>query len=149
MVDLSQYLNMRAGEAKRPQPLKVGIYKGRVSRYEPGQNNRNNTPYIRIFVVPYEWPEGTTQDEIGDTDLSRRQLRKDFYLTEESLYRLDDFLRSCGIVPNGQTYGELMSQVISMDVTFEVTHFQPTGSDTVFDTINNIVGPEAQLPMAA
>ena len=67
--------------------------------------SNNNTPYVRFALALTEWPETIPQearyrtvngDEKIPIDLSRRQLRKDFFLTNAAYFRLENFLTSMG-----------------------------------------------------
>jgi hypothetical protein len=138
MPDFSQLLRKPAGEAKRPKALPIGDYMGVIRSHEVGDQNRNHTPYVRFGVVLTEWPEGAGPEE--GVDLNKRQLRKDFYLTEESLWRLDEFIRSCGIEPNGRVYEEVLPELIGQPVTVEVQHYLNNSTNEIGNTVGNVVG---------
>lgn len=130
MPDFSQLLKKPAGEAKKPPVLPIGDYGGVVRSQEVGDNNQRRTPYVRFMLVLTEWPEDMdSQDRPEDVDLNKRQLRKDYYLTEDALWRLDDFIRSCGIDPQGRAYEEILPELIGQPVTVQVSHYtnQQTG----------------------
>jgi hypothetical protein len=144
MVDFTQLLHKAAGEAKRPKPLETGVYGGLVKNYEIGDNNKNRTPYIRLTLIPTEWPDTASSEIRSEVDLTKRQMRKDFFLTEDSLWRLDAFLRSCGIEPSGRTYEEVLPELVSQPVQFEVAQFKGQ-DDNISNNVNQIVGREGEL----
>lgn len=144
MVDFSQLLGQRAGEAKRPAPLPAGVYHGLLKSYEVGDNNKNKTAYLRTLIVLTGWPDGISPSDHPDVDLTKRQLRKDWFLTEDSLWRLDNFLRSCGIEPQGRSYEEILPELISQELSLEVATYRGS-DDTIGNNVNNVVGRYGQL----
>ena len=102
MPDFSQLLKKPMADAKRPPALPVGDYPGVVKSYELGDQNRNKTPYVRFHLGLTGWAESVSEDEHNTSDgkaidLSKKQFRRDFFLTPEADWRLADFLRSCGV----------------------------------------------------
>ena len=52
-----------------------------------------------------------------------KTLRQTFFLTEDALYRLKDFLtESCGIEANGRTLGEMIPDVVNRQFLATVKH---------------------------
>lgn len=140
MTDFSELLRKPAGEAKRPAALPIGDYKGTVISHEVDDNNRNKNAYIRLGVRLTDWPETFTSDEIPEgVDITKRQLRKDFFLMEEHLWRLDAFIRSCGINPEGRSYEDILPELIGQPVLVDVRHYR-NPSDEVSNTVEKLVG---------
>lgn len=137
MPDFTELLRKPAGEAKRPQALDVGDYQGVIRSHEVGDSNRNHTPYVRLGVTLTAWPEGATPME--GVDLNKRQLRKDFFLTDESLWRLDEFIKSCGVNAIGKRYEDVLPALVGQPVKVEVRHYR-SQDDTVGNTIEALVG---------
>jgi hypothetical protein len=141
MPDFSSMLRKPAGEAKRPKALPVGDYRGVIKAYELDDNNKNHTPYVRITIAMTDWPQGFTQSDIPeDTDLAKRQLRKDIYTTEDALWRLDELIKSCGIVPNGRPYEEVLPELIGRPVMVQVKHYMNRSTGDVGNTVDGLVG---------
>lgn len=140
MPDFSQLLSKPAGEAKRPKALPIGDYQGVIKSHEVGDNNKNHTPYVRFGIVLTEWPENFSGDDIPqDVDLSKRQLRKDLFLTEDSLWRLDELIRSCGIEANGRPYEEVVPELIGQPIKVEIKHYR-NQQDEIGNSVETIVG---------
>jgi hypothetical protein len=141
MPDFSQLLRKPAGEAKRPPPLPIGDYQGVIKTHELGDNNRNKTPYVRFGIVLTEWPESVSEEDRPEgVDLNKRQMRKDFFITEDSLWRLDEFIRSCGIEPEGRVYEEVLPELIGQPVMVEVQHYINQQSAEVGNNLGAVVG---------
>jgi hypothetical protein len=137
MVDFSKLLDKSAGEAKKPPVLPEGIYTGVVKGYQIGDNNKNKTPYVRFALGYIEAMEGVSIDGI---DLAKRQGRSDFFLTEDALYRLDEFLKSIGVDPNGKTYREALPEATGASVKIEVGHFVNQSTGELGDLVKRVWG---------
>lgn len=149
MPDFSALLKKPAGEAKKPPVLPIGDYGGVVKSQEVGDNNRNKTPYVRFGLVPTEWPEDVAEaDRPEGVDLNKRQLRKDFFLTDDSLWRLDEFIRSCGIEPNGRPYEEILPEIIGQPVTIQMNHYTNQQTGELGNNVGDVVGQYGK-PVAA
>ena len=62
-VDFTSQLTRKPLSAVRKPPiLPIDNYPGIVKRFEFGDNNRNNTPYLRYFLSPTGWG-----DNVPDT----------------------------------------------------------------------------------
>lgn len=141
MPDFSTLLKKPAGEAKRPPVLPIGDYQGVVRSHEVGDNNRNRTPYVRLGIVLTEWPDNVpAEDRPEGVDLNKRQLRKDFFLTDESLWRLDEFIRSCGIDPSSRVYEDVLPELVGQPVTVQVQHYMNQQNGEIGNNTGDVVG---------
>ena len=142
MPDFGTLLRKPAGQAPKPVALESGNYPGRVKSFEPGNQNKNKTPYIRFHVAITDWPEGAepqTNDKGEVLDLSKRQFRRDFYLTDDSLSRLDDFLSSLGIELTDRSYEECLPETLGQEVLVEITQYMREDG-SVGDQVNRLSG---------
>jgi len=141
MVDFSALLRKPAGEAKKPPALPAADYPGVVKSFEMGDNNKNKTPYVRLHVGLTGWAD-VLQEEDKDPsiDLSKRQMRRDYFLTEDALWRLDEFIRSCSIEPNGRSYEEVLPELVGTPVVVEVQQYMNQTSNEIGNQIGKLVG---------
>lgn len=131
MPDFSKLLKAPAGQAKKPSALPIADFPGRIKSYEIGDQNKNRTPYVRFHLALSGWPDSVEESDRMEPgpegprmiDLSKRQLRKDFYLTEDALWRLDAFIRELGIDPQGRTYEEIFPEMSGKDVLVQVQQY--------------------------
>src|SRR5260221_4712227 len=124
MVDFSTLLRKPAGEAKKPPALPIGDYPGVIKSYELGDQNKNKTPYVRFHVGLLGWADSIPESERqADLDLSKRQMRRDYFLTEDALWRLDEFLRSIGVKLEGRSYEEALPDAIGASILAEVQQY--------------------------
>jgi hypothetical protein len=138
MPDFSQLLRKPAGVAKKPPALPAGDYSGIIKSWEVGDNNKNKTPYVRFNLV-LTAPPDDVELEPG-TDLSKKPLRRDYYLTDDALWRLDDFIRSCGIEPNEEVYEEVMPQMVGLPVTVEVQQYINQSTSEIGNQVGKLTG---------
>lgn len=128
MPDFSQLLRKPAGEAKKPQALPAGDYPGRIKGHEYGDSNKNKTPYVRFNLMLTGWADTVDDSERTDAegktlDISKRSLRRDFFLTDDALWRLDEFLASLGIDLTGRSYEESIPEADGQEVLVEVQQY--------------------------
>lgn len=132
MPDFSKLLKMPAGKAKKPSALPIADYPGVIKSFELGDQNKNRTPYARLQLGLTGWADSVDEadrvEEGSDgqpkpIDLSKKQLRKDYYLTDEALWRLDALITSLGIEPNGRTYEEVLPELVGKPVLVQVQQY--------------------------
>lgn len=144
MPDFSKLMSRPAGQAKKPAALTAGDYPCKIVKFELGESQQKKTPYVRYFLVPTGFPEGASDsdkvDSNGETiDLSKKQLRRDFYLTADAEYRLDEMLRALEVPLEGRTYEESVPDAIGKDCLAVVIQRMATdGSDNVFNDVTDI-----------
>ncbi len=148
MPDFSALLSRPAGQAKSPKALVPGNYPAIVKGHEilPAPEGKDYTAIIRFQVGVMGWPDSATEeDKTQDLgagpvaiDLSKKQLRRDFY--DSSLKRLDDFIRSCGVEPNGRSYQEVLPELTGAHVTAEVQQYLNQRTGDIGNQIGNLAG---------
>lgn len=153
MPDFSSILKSPSGTAKKPETLPTDDYPAVVKSFEFGDQNQNKTPYLRVhfgFIGPGMAAGGQEALVALNIDISKRQIRRDFYLrgkdqsdasaTEACMYRLDQFLRSCGVEPgDGKTYDELIPQIVGAQVLLGVTQKMNENTSEFFNEVAKVV----------
>ena len=151
MPDFSKLYKAPAGVAKRPQALPVSTgepYPGIVKSFElvEAPAGRNYSTIVRFHLGLTGWPDGVEESERLEDgpdgqprpiDLSKRQQRRDFY--DHMLYQLDDFVRSCGINPEGRTYEEVLPELVGAEVQVEIGQYLDRNNE-IRNQVNNIAG---------
>ena len=145
MVDFTQLLSKPAFEAKKPEALPVGDYTGVIKAYELGDNNKEKTPYVKYTIALTEWPEDVPEAEKEGINISKRQLSRNFFLrdkegSDQILWRLDEFLRSCGIDGKGRQYQELISEPVGLTVKVSVKQYMNRTSNEIGNDVGALVG---------
>lgn len=127
-VDFRKLLDKPMDEIKRPPSLPAGTYFGTVTKYEFGESNNKKTPYLRLLLNVTSAGEDVDQEALKEIDLSKKQLRKDFYITPDAEYRIKEFLESCQIPTTGRALGEAIPDCMNAPVVIEVT-LRPNQND--------------------
>lgn len=125
---------------ERPRPLADGHYLGELKGHEFGLSRQKQTPYVRFILTP---EEGTADVPAGANDgiaLNQRELRKDFYITPKSLYRLSDMLDATLGKQIGRSFDERIPETRGVKVMFAITHRDVTDETTgeITDTYNEV-----------
>lgn len=152
MPDFTKLATAIAGTAKRPKALPVSRaddYPGIIKSYEfvEAPQGRDYQNIVRLHVGLTGWPdngldEDEKMEEVSDgvlrpIDLSKKQLRRDFY--DNSLYRLDEFLTSCGI-ELGRPYPEVLAETVGQSVMVEVQQYLNQRTNEVGNQIGRLLG---------
>lgn len=141
MPDFSQLMRQPAGAAKKPVALPMGDYPAVIKSFENGDQNANKTPYLRFHIGLTNFPDSITEEERADIDLSKKQLRRDFYLTPEAFWRLDEFFRSVGVQFDGvKTYEELAPEVVGASVIAEVQQYVNQKTSEIGNQVGKLIG---------
>lgn len=141
MPDFSSLLSKPAGEAKKPPVLDAADYPGVVKGYELGESSQKKTPYVRFNLGLTDWPEGAepqTRDDGTPIDLSAKSLRRDYFLTDDALWRLDALLKDLGIEANGRTYMDILPETVGASVLVEVRQGMSQTTNDLFNEVANI-----------
>lgn len=154
MPDFNKLLSRPAGVAKPPKVLVPGNYPAVIKGHEIVQAppGKDYDMIIRFPVGLTGWPDtATDEDKTQETgegtgkplDLSKRQLRRDFYANSEdvnSTKRLDDFIRSCGIEPAGRSYQEVLPELTGAHVIAEVQQYLNQRTNELGNQIGGLTG---------
>ena len=139
--NISSFIKKPAGQAKKPPALPAGNYQYVIKGFETGDNNKNKTPYLRLAIGLLGYGEDIDQSEIDPgIDLSKRQMRKDFYLTDDSLWRLDEFIKTTGIDFEGKDYEEVFPLLVGEQGIAEVQQYMNQQNNEIGNQIGKLVG---------
>lgn len=119
------------GEIERPKPVPVGSYQALIKSVTFGNTTgEKKTPYARI-----ELELAAPLDDVNQVDLeeftkkhgaiSTKKVKTDFYLTENSLFMLQDFvLTHVGLDMKGMTLDQALPQIVNNTVGVTISHRQ-------------------------
>lgn len=156
MTDFSAIARSAAGQAKKPPTMPPETYPGVIKSFAWGDDNKNKTPYVRLMLGFTGWPESMPESwdefddekqksfvvERKDIDLATRQMRRDFYMTDDSKYRMDDFLKSMGINVGTEdaprTYEETLPELIGAGVLIEVQQQLNPGTNKTYTQVGKL-----------
>lgn len=154
----SDLLDVDAGSV-RPPPLKpAGTYNATVQDYKFDKSKEKQTPFVRFTVAnmspgPDINPNDLLHDAKGDgnmvpMDLSKWHPTRDFFLTPDALFRLTEFLKSCGVKLEGRSIKACLPDAKGLPVLVAVTQETITNSQTgetnVVNRISDLKGTATQ-----
>lgn len=132
-------LSRRSGEAERPKPLPPGNYEFLITDYEFDESRRKKTPFVRFDCRPVSAHDDVEQDDLP-TNWNEKTTRHTFYMTDDALYRLDEFLADVlGIELSGREYNETIPEAINQSFVGEITHSVPEGDNPPYANITSAV----------
>lgn len=145
-------LRPSARDTLPPPTIPADLYPGVIKSYEI-TSSTNNNPILRLPVGLLDWPDSVEADkrvQIGPEgehipiDLSRKQLRKDFFLTPAAYFRLENFLTAMGFTINTDSNGNKdyetpVSQLIGQKVGVEVQRILARGSGEFINVVGELV----------
>ncbi len=150
MPDFSKLANTTAGEAKKPKALPAGNYSAVIKGFSfeqapPGKNYEN---IVRFSLGLLDWPTEVSEDEKSQDlgagpkpiDLSKFQMRRDFY--DNVLYRLDDFIKACGVEMNGRKYAEVLPELTGKRVIAEVKQYVNQTTSEIGNNIGDLTAEQ-------
>lgn len=139
MTDFTSILQKPADEIEPPKQLPAGTYMARLSAEEFGHSNQKGTPFVRWYTTPIDAFSDVDTEELEEVkaqvegDLSRRSMRMTFYLTENSLFRVRDFLRdTVGIASNGRNLEEMIPEAANQEIVISVAHGTSQNTGNVY-----------------
>ena len=144
MPGFTSLLNKPAGEAQKPTALPVADFPGVIKGYELGESREKKTPFVRFNLGLTEWPDGVdpvTKADGTPIDLSTRSLRRDYYLTADAMWRLDELLKNLGLEVSGQTYADLLPQTTGASVIVEVRQYMNTQTNEIGNEVAGLKVP--------
>lgn len=135
-------LSMPTDSVERPKPLPEGHYIAYIKAHEFGTSAKKNTPYVRFLFSIESGSDDVSADDLANIDLTRRELRRDFYITPNALYRLSDMLDAVLGAQQGRSFDERIPDCRNAKVLIGVTQRQSEdGTDTFNDVTTVVAAP--------
>lgn len=141
MPDFTKLLGKSAGSAKKPVALDPGEYPAIIKSHEMGESRQKKTPFVQYNIGYTGWPEGTdpqVDNEGEEIDLSKKTHNIKFYLTDDAMFRLDDFLRGLEVDLEGKTYLEAIPEAEGLAVVADVGQFLNQDTNETGNQINKV-----------
>lgn len=139
--DFRSLLSRPMDDIKKPLPLPAGTYIGRQIKYEFAESKEKKTPYVRFTFQLQSFGDDIDESQREGIDLSKRTGRRDFYLTEDAMFRLKDYIESCGVNTELRSLGECLPETANAEVLIEGNQ-KPNAEkpDEVFWEIRDVRG---------
>lgn len=96
---IEDILDRPSNAAERPKPMPAGTYLCVVQglpRFD--KSSKKQTPFVEFLLVPQQAQDDVDAGELEEMGgLADKTIKASFYLTDNSEYRLTEFLDACGI----------------------------------------------------
>lgn len=136
-ANFNAILSKQVEEVERPKPLPVGTYLFNIVRHEFGESQQKKTPYVRFICKPM-----MAQDDVDKSMLPEnwqsKEFRQDFYLTDEAMFRLRDFLETIQVSVSGRTFAAAIPDTTNRQFLGTVTHTIGKDGKSVYAEIGNV-----------
>lgn len=142
MADFRTLLATPMDDVKRPPTWPAGTYHGIVKTHEFRVSKLKKTPSVQYHLGVLAAGEDVDPVALEGIDLTRRDLTKDYYLTEDSLFRIKEFLASCGIDTAGRALGECIPEAVNCRVMITITQTTTDDGKSTRNEIGDVVGED-------
>lgn len=119
-MSFQDLMSKAADEVEAPKPTPPGTYVLAITSTETGESSTKKTPFLRVHFAITEACEDVDADAIeeagGMEKITSRKLRHEFYITDDALFRLKDFMELCGFDLTGKTLGEIVPDLVGSQI---------------------------------
>ena len=145
MANFSDILDKPATEIDRPKPLPTGEYVWTIQglpRYD--KSKEKQTPFYEFAVKPASALDSVNEEALKEwatkSDGTMRALtdfttKITFYITEDSLYRLQEFLGHCGIDGDGKTTRQCIDETPNCQFVGSIVHTPSKDGTAIYANI--------------
>lgn len=137
-TDFSALLNTNVEDAERPKPLPIGHYDVTVDRYEMGKSAKKGTPFVRFYYKNPQPAEDVEPSLLEGVKLNR-ELRTEFYLTPDALYRLREFIEKLGLDVTGRNFNDLLPETSGLPIRIRVEQRPDERGENIYNDITGFV----------
>lgn len=137
--NFSDLLNNNADEIERPKPLPAGSYLCTVKGLpEHGKSAKKQTPFVNFTLAVQQALDDVDADDLGAMGgTENKTIKATYYLTENSLWRLKEFLEHCGIDLSGKTLAAAIDETVNCSVVAQLKHEASEDRTAVFAKLAN------------
>ena len=142
-ANFADLLNVQADTIEKPKPLPMGTFGFVIADHEFGESAQKKTPYVQFNVSPRVAGEDVDEELLAEVkDWQGKKMRATFYLTEDSIFRLKEFLEHCGIDIEGRTLAEGIPETTGAMFNGYVKHQTAQNGTDVFANIDSTAPAE-------
>lgn len=138
-TDFDALLSKNADDIERPVPVPQGSYVFTVLKHKFDNSTKKGTPYVEFecqATAPLDDVDEEELREYGDLGQKQPKLRNTFYLTEDALFRLTDFLEHLGLDTAGRTLAELIPESAAGEFIGNVGHRMSEDGSATYAELN-------------
>jgi hypothetical protein len=146
-TNFSHLLDKPVDSVKRPPVKPAGTYYANIESFKFDESKNEKTPYVRFTFNNLQPGPDIHPDQLKDTDgedieFSKWKPWRDFYLTENALYRLREFLESLSIPTNGRSFNSTIPETRGLPVILTIvqTPSNKPGDDSIYNNVSDAKG---------
>jgi hypothetical protein len=145
MVDFTSLLSKKVDDVKPPAALPEGTYDGIISKFEFRESKERKTPMLAVELKFLSAHDDVNAEELAEIEnLTAITRTQNFILTDNALFRLADFIKSCGINTVGRSMNETIPELIGQSVLISVSHrLDPQDPTKKYWDIKELTGAHA------
>ena len=140
MTDLSHLLGKKLGEVEKPKQFPVGHYSWLIKSFSIVESSKKKTPGIEFLCNMVEAKDDVDEDELALVkNANSRDNKLTMWLTEDSLWRVKEFMISLGISTedDDRTLEEILPEAVGQTFVAPIRHETMEGSSDVIAKIND------------
>ncbi len=145
MIDFTQLLDSRVDKAERPKPLPVGTYLLRITALPQQVSSRDKgTPGMTYIYKVIEAGGDVDQDQLAEIDLTKKQIKDTFWITEDAMFRFREFLEKLGLNVEERSFTECLPETPNREIKAYITQTASSkaGDDTRYNNIEKYLSVE-------
>lgn len=144
-AQFSDILDTPSSDVERPKPLPQGSYlcvvKG-LPRHDV--SSQKKTPFVEFTLQPLEAREDVYADDLEAMGgIADKTIRATYYLTNESVFRLKDFLDHCGAGDDTMTLRDRIDEAPNCQVVAFVKHRASQDGQSIYAELAKTAPVEA------
>lgn len=127
-------LSKPASEIERPKPLPQGSYTAVVAgmpRFD--KSRKKQTDFAEFTLNLLAAGEDVDADELKEAGgIEGKSIKATYYITENSLFMLKEFLQSCGIEEEGKSLQQMIDETPNCQVGINIRHEASDDGQSIF-----------------
>lgn len=136
-VNFQDLLRRPIDQVKRPEAKPAGTWTGIVKAHRFDVSKVKKTPFVEYTVNNVQPGADVDQQQLAQYNegfpdaIKKWQPKKEFYLSDDAIFMLKDFLESCKLKTTGRGFDEVIPEVVNLPVQFtvEIESFDPGGGE--------------------
>lgn len=143
MVDFTTLLSKSSDEVEKPEPIPAGSYDMIIVGFKSGESQQKKTPYVEIetkVIAPRDDVDMESYAKVRNPQ--DRTFKTQFYITEDSLFRLKDFLIKAGFETEGRTFLEMLNEIAGRTIIGIISHRLGNDGESVYPEVKKFLKAE-------
>jgi len=133
--NFASILDEAPSEVDRPKPLPAGTYTCIVAGtpiYD--KSSKKGTPFVQFTLKPISAESDVDEEDLHEMGgFENKTIRATYYLTEDAVFRLDEFHQHCGLdLGKEQSRRQRNDEVVNCEVRAVVKHRTSDDGSQIF-----------------